>query len=171
MRTLVTGGVKSGKSSFALELAQARRFDTGEKGPRLRFLATAEAFDEEMREKIRLHRLERAAVWETIEEPVRIDEAVAGCGILDCIPMWLNNLYYRGIESQWPEILERLVAALPEEIVIVTNETGMGTIPVDLLSRRYHTDLGTINKRLARACDRVVLMVAGIPLVVKGPPL
>lgn len=161
MRTLITGGVKSGKSSFALEIAQ-REF--GE----LHFLATAEAFDEEMREKIRLHRLERAGRWVTVEEPVAIDEAMAECQILDCIPMWLNNLYFRERQGEWPAIIDRLLARLPRDIVIVTNETGMGTIPTDLLSRRYHADLGMINKRLGQGCDRVVLMVAGIPLAVKG---
>lgn len=161
MRTLITGGVKSGKSSYALKVAE-KEF------PLLRFLATAEAFDDEMREKIRLHRLERSGRWETVEESVEIDRAVAEYQILDCIPMWLNNLYFRNRQSEWPAILDRLLAVLPHDIVIVTNETGMGTIPADLLSRRYHADLGMVNKRLGQACDRVVLMVAGLPLVVKG---
>ncbi len=161
MRTLITGGVKSGKSSFALELAakEFREFN---------FLATAEAFDPEMKEKIRLHREERSRRFITVEEPVNIDAALRECQVLDCIPMWLNNLYFREREAEWPGILSRLVAGLPRDIVIVTNETGMGTIPLDAVSRRYHMDLGSVNKILARECDRVILMVAGIPLAVKG---
>ena len=161
MRTLITGGVKSGKSSYALERAREDFSDFS-------FLATAEAFDPEMEEKIRLHRLERAGRWVTYEEPVDIDRAVREKMILDCVPMWLNNLYYRERQDEWPVILGRFVERLPRDIVIVTNETGMGTFPLDPLSRRYHMDLGSVNKILARECDRVVLMVAGIPLAVKG---
>lgn len=161
MRTLITGGVKSGKSSYALELAE-KEFRV------FNFLATAEAFDSEMKEKIRLHRIERAERFITVEEPVDIDKAVRENQVLDCIPMWLNNLYFREREAEWPQILGRLVARLPRDIIIVTNETGMGTIPLDPVSRRYHMDLGSVNKTLARECDRVILMVAGLPLTVKG---
>ncbi len=161
MRTLITGGVKSGKSSYALELA-GKEFRT------FNFLATAEAFDPEMKEKIRLHKLERPERYITVEEPIDIDLAVRESQILDCIPMWLNNLYYRERQAEWPAILGRLVGRLPRDIVVVTNETGMGTIPLDPVSRRYHMDLGSVNKILARECDRVILMVAGIPFAVKG---
>ncbi len=160
MRTLLTGGVKSGKSRRALELA------ADFPAPRS-FLATATAFDDEMRDRIGRHRAERAGAFDTVEEPVDIDRALRASMILDCIPMWLNNLFYQGREAEWEGILDRLVAALPRDIVIVTNETGMGVIPADPVSRRYGMVLGLANARLAAAADRVELMVAGIPLKVK----
>ncbi len=160
MRTLIIGGVKSGKSRRALELA------LGFPDPR-RFVATAVAFDSEMREKIARHRAERGDRFETVEEPVRIDRAVAENCVLDCVPLWLNNLFHEGRESEADAILDSLELRLPANIVIVTNEIGMGLIPGDPDSRRYENELGRVNARLASAVDRVELMVAGIPLRVK----
>lgn len=160
MRTLLTGGVKSGKSSRALVLA-------AEFEKPWRFLATATAFDDEMRDRIERHKLERGRNWETVEEPIDIDTAVRERMILDCIPMWLNNLFFAEREAEWESILERFIASMPRDIVIVTNETGMGVIPADPISRRYGMALGIANARLAAAVDRVELMVAGLPLRVK----
>jgi adenosylcobinamide kinase/adenosylcobinamide-phosphate guanylyltransferase len=160
MRTLVTGGVKSGKSHHALELAAV----FGE--PR-RFLATALAFDDEMREKIARHKAERAGRFETIEEPLEIHEWLGERMILDCLPLWLNNLLYFERGEDFEAILGALIERLPRDIIIVTNEVGMGFVPVDPLARRYGVLLGTANARLAAACDRVILMVAGLPLRVK----
>ncbi|HET7838284.1 MAG TPA: bifunctional adenosylcobinamide kinase/adenosylcobinamide-phosphate guanylyltransferase [Rectinemataceae bacterium] len=160
MRTLITGGVKSGKSRHALELAM--EFPE----PR-RFLATAEAFDDEMRGKIARHRLERSDNFETIEEPIDIHERLAERMVLDCLPLWLNNLIHYGRESEFEVILSALIGRLPRDIVIVSNEVGMGFVPADALSRRYGVLLGTANARLAAVCDSVVLMVAGVPLRVK----
>ena len=162
MRTLITGGVKSGKSAYALIAAEA--FPT----PR-RFLATAEAFDDEMREKIRRHKAERADRFDTIEEPLAIHERLAERMILDCIPLWLNNMLYYGKEGEIDSTLHAFIERMPMDIVIVTNEVGSGFVPADALSRRYGVLLGGVNARLAAACDRVVLMVAGIPLDVKTP--
>lgn len=160
MRTLVTGGVKSGKSRHALELAADFA------APR-RFLATAVAFDDEMREKIARHRAERADRFDTVEEPLELHERMAERMILDCVPLWLNNVLYYGKEAEFEERLSLLVAGLPRDIVIVTNEVGMGFVPADPTSRRYGNLLGIANARLAAAADRVILMVAGIPLRVK----
>lgn len=160
MRTLITGGVKSGKSSRALQLAAEFT------GPR-HFLATATAFDDEMRDRIARHQAERANAFVTIEESVNIDLALQNRMIVDCIPMWLNNLFYLERDAEWEAILERFIAVMPGELVIVTNETGMGVIPSDPLSRRYGIALGLANARLARVVDRVELMVAGLPLRVK----
>jgi len=161
MRILLTGGVKSGKSSRALELS-------ADYGPGKRFLATAEAFDDEMRERIARHQAERAELgFITVEERYAIDEAVAERTVLDCIPMWLNNLFFAGREAEWSGIIDRLIARLPRDIVIVTNEIGMGVIPADPLSRRYGVALGAVNARLAAAVDSVELLIAGIPLRVK----
>jgi len=160
MRILVTGGVKSGKSRRALELALEFPEPRG-------FIATALAFHDEMRKKIARHKAERAGRFATTEEPIRIDQAVRENCILDCIPLWLNNIFYENRESEIDPIVGSLIERLPANIVIVTNETGMGVIPVDPLSRRYGNELGRINARLASAVDRVELMVAGIPLRIK----
>ncbi len=162
MRTLITGGVKSGKSRHALSIAL--EFPS----PR-HFLATAEAFDEEMRDKIRRHQDERAGQFITIEEPLALQPALRERMILDCIPLWLNNMFHYGKESEIDVAIEGLIAALPCDIVIVTNEIGMGFVPADALSRRYGNILGRVNARLAAACDRVILMVSGIALTIKSP--
>jgi adenosylcobinamide kinase / adenosylcobinamide-phosphate guanylyltransferase len=161
MRTLITGGVKSGKSRFALALAE-------EFGDARSFLATATGFDEEMRERIRNHKAERAGRFETIEEPIAIHERLREGMVLDCLPMWMNNLFFEGREAEFAPILTALVERMPRDIVIVTNEVGWGFIPPDPMSRRYGELLAQANGRIAAACDRVVLMVAGIPFAVKG---
>lgn len=160
MRTLITGGVKSGKSRHALELAL--EFPA----PRA-FLATAVAFDEEMRGKIARHRAERGDSFDTVEEPLDIHKRLVERMVLDCVPLWLNNIQYYGKEGEFEERLSALIAGLPRDIVIVTNEVGSGFVPPDPDSRRYGNLLGEANARLAAACDRVVLMVAGLPLRVK----
>jgi adenosylcobinamide kinase/adenosylcobinamide-phosphate guanylyltransferase len=160
MRILVTGGVKSGKSRHALELAES--FDE----PRS-FLATATAFDDEMRAKIAKHRAERAGRFETIEEPLLIHEVLRERMILDCLPLWLNNIFYYRKEAELEGILASLIERLPRDIVIVTNEVGLGFVPENAEARRYGNLLGAINARVAAACDRLILMVAGLPLRVK----
>lgn len=160
MRTLITGGIKSGKSSHALVLA-------GEFGEPRRFLATAEALDDEMRLRIARHVAERAGRFETVEEPLLIHERLAENMILDCLTLWVNNVMYYGREADFDAWLDAVVARLPKNIIIVTNEVGMGFVPADALSRQYGILLGRANARLASACDRVILMVAGQPLRVK----
>lgn len=162
MRTLITGGVKSGKSSYALTIASSF-------APPRRFLATATAFDDEMRAKIARHKEERGDRFETIEEPLDIQNRLTEGMILDCLPLWLNNMFYYEREADVDRALDELIERLPRDIVIVTNEVGMGFIPADALSRRYGNLLGRCNARVAAACDRVVLMVAGIPLDAKRP--
>lgn len=120
-----------------------------------------------MSEKITRHRAERGDAFETVEEPLRIDRAVREHCVLDCVPLWLNNLFFQGREAEADEILGSLLRRLPSSIVIVTNEIGMGVIPMDPMTRRYGEALGRINARLAAAVDRVELMVAGLPLRVK----
>jgi len=160
MRTLITGGVKSGKSTYALQLALA--FPE----PRY-FLATAEAFDEEMESRIARHKAERAHKFTTIEEPLEIQAELRERMVLDCLPLWLNNMFHYGREAGLDAAIESLIARLPRDIVIVTNEIGMGFIPADPVSRRYGDALGRLNAAVAAACDSVILMVAGLPVVVK----
>lgn len=161
MRTLITGGVKSGKSSYALSLAETE-FEARH------FLATAVAFDDEMRAKIVAHQDERAGRFDTVEEPFEIDRYLCEQLVIDCIPMWIGNLIHHGREHDVLPILGRLIDHLPHQVIIVTNETGMGNIPFDDATRRFNALLGKVNQRLALAVDRVLLMVSGYPVVVKA---
>jgi adenosylcobinamide kinase/adenosylcobinamide-phosphate guanylyltransferase len=162
MRTLITGGIKSGKSRQALLLAS--EFET----PRY-FLATAEAFDAEMKERIRRHRADRAEAFITIEEPLAIEDCLHENMVLDCVTVWMNNMLYYGKENSIPSALNTLMERLPRAIVIVTNEVGSGIIPADPLSRTFADLLGKANARLASVCDSVILMVSGIPVIIKQP--
>lgn len=168
MRTLITGGVKSGKSHRALEIARAELTFP------VFFIATAEIFDDEMRERVERHRAERSSANDgqdfiTVEEPVELGKAIreASPAVVDCLPMWVNNLMHYRRESDFETILSDFILNLPTHCIIVTNETGLGNIPFDEETRRYNRLLAEANRRLASASDRVELMVAGIPLRIK----
>ncbi len=160
MSVLITGGVKSGKSSHALRIA-------GEWQGVKYFLATAVAFDEEMKAKILRHQEERDLRFVTIEEPVFIDRHVQGPMILDCVTLWMNNIFFKELEERWEEILKNFLGHMHPDTVIVSNETGLGNIPADSMTRRYNNTLGNANKMIASAVDEVFLMVSGMPLRVK----
>ncbi|QQO07480.1 bifunctional adenosylcobinamide kinase/adenosylcobinamide-phosphate guanylyltransferase [Breznakiella homolactica] len=169
MRVLITGGVKSGKSSRALGLA-LENFS-----PPRYFIATAEKTDAEMEQRIARHRGERRGpdgndLFVTLEEPVDLPGAIARAGnmiLVDCIPMWINNLMYYKKTDLFPGFLEKITAAMPENIIFVTNETGLGNIPFDETTRQYNLLLAEANRELARMVHRVEFMVCGIPLTVK----
>jgi adenosylcobinamide kinase/adenosylcobinamide-phosphate guanylyltransferase len=168
MLILITGGVKSGKSRRALEIAKS------EWSFPVSFIATAETLDEEMRRRIEKHRQERKDLaggegFTTIEEPLELDRAIAAAGsrvLVDCIPMWVNNLLYYRRENDFDRILETFLKSV-KDCIVVTNETGMGNIPFDENTRRYNLLLAEANRRIAAAADRLELMVCGIPLRVK----
>ncbi|MDR2053473.1 MAG: bifunctional adenosylcobinamide kinase/adenosylcobinamide-phosphate guanylyltransferase [Treponema sp.] len=170
MVILITGGIKSGKSRRALELALEWRSPVS-------FIATAELLDDEMRERIARHREERARLaagtagggFATIEEPLELDRAIVQAGeraVVDCIPMWVNNLMYYRREGDFGRILDGLIAGM-RNCIVVTNETGLGNVPFDETTRRYNMLLAEAGRRIASAADRVELMVCGIPLRVK----
>ena len=168
---LILGGARSGKSRHAEALVERA-------GGRLVYLATAEPRDEEMRARIREHQRRRGDRWQTIEEPLDLFAVLAGhaapdCAILvDCLTLWLNNLMEA--ERNVEEETKRLVAALPGlggAIVFVSNEVGMGIVPENALARSFRDRAGRLNQQVAAAADRVVLVAAGLPLVLKGPPL
>jgi adenosylcobinamide kinase/adenosylcobinamide-phosphate guanylyltransferase len=166
MITLITGGIKSGKSHRALEIAKSEWVFP------VSFIATAEVLDDEMRLRIEKHRQERGEGFITIEEPLEPDRAVAAAGkqvLVDCIPMWVNNLLYYKRENDFSRILESFIANLKEcnDCIVVTNETGMGNVPFDADTRRYNMLLAEANREIAAAADHVELMVSGIPLRVK----
>ncbi len=170
--TLITGGARSGKSAYAQQLAAAF-------GQPVLFVATAEARDEDMRQRIERHRAGRPADWQTIEEPLSVAVALrARLGsrrdlpvvVLDCVTLLVSNLLLAGRAVQ-PEI-EALIHWQKQAAVTllaVTNEVGSGIVPDTALAREYRDALGLTNQTLAAAADRVVLLVAGLPLTVKQP--
>ncbi len=163
--TLVLGGARSGKSRFAEGLAAA--FD----GPRS-YVATAEAFDDEMRARIAKHRADRAgAGWTTIEAPLDPASAVRaaqGFVLLDCVTVWLGNLMHHGKTTG--EAVDRLCAALAEakgRIVLVSNEVGLSIVPENAMARRFRDEQGFANQKLAALADEVYFVAAGLPLKLK----
>ena len=169
MRILVTGGVKSGKSYRALCLARMEF-----SGP-VSFIATSEIMDEEMQQRIDRHRSERKRPdgtdeFTTIEEPLDVPAALrrsGGAAIVDCLPMWMNNILYYQKENELDAMLDAFIAAMPKDCIVVTNETGLGNIPFDETTRRYNRLLAEANRKIAAVADRVELLVSGIPLRVK----
>jgi adenosylcobinamide kinase/adenosylcobinamide-phosphate guanylyltransferase len=169
--TLVLGGVRSGKSRYAQQLA--------ERESRVIFVATAKASDDEMHRKIERHRSERPAEWITVEEPLELVQVLAqkarDCDVMvvDCLTVFAANLLETEGEDQ--SAIERRVEALCValqsascSVVLVSNEVGSGVVPAYPLGRRYRDLLGEINQSVARIADDVVLMVAGLPLALKG---
>lgn len=169
--TLVLGGVRSGKSRFALEMASGAE--------RVTFVATARLSDEEMRRKIERHRQERPAHWRTWEEPLKLDEAIAeseGASewiIIDCLTLFAANLQEAHSENQdaiWASI-DALCLALMKtngRVVLVSNEVGSGIVPAYAAGRQFRDVLGEMNQRVAAVANNVVLMVAGLPVWIKG---
>jgi len=169
--TLVTGGVRSGKSQMALTLAAGR-------GRRV-FLATAEPLDEEMRKRIKKHQEDRGASFLTVEEPIHLAEALDNLPadvdlvLIDCLTVWVGNLLHRkgADEGGFPEIDDFLtrLADPPCDLIIVTNEVGMGIVPANELARRFLDLAGWLNQKVAGIGTRVIFMVSGIPTVIKDP--
>lgn len=168
--TLVTGGARSGKSAFALQAAMARK--------RRAFIATATVTDGEMADRIGKHRRERGNDFLTIEEPLDPARAIAALppgteiAIVDCMAVWTANLMHKyGEERDSFDEIARYLACLekpPCDLVVVTNEVGMGIVPANALSRRFRDILGGLNREIARRADSVILMVCGLPMKLKG---
>lgn len=165
--TLVIGGARSGKSAFA------ERLITDSSRPR-RYIATAEAWDDEMRDRIARHREDRGQAWTTVEAPLDLaaalsevpqDEAV----LIDCATLWLTNhlLADHDLAAETSGLLAAL-AACPAPVVMVSNETGWGIVPENALARRFRDEQGRLNQRLATRAGLVVTVIAGLPLVLKG---
>jgi adenosylcobinamide kinase/adenosylcobinamide-phosphate guanylyltransferase len=168
---LILGGTRSGKSRYALSLAA--RFPE----PRL-FVATCEPGDEEMCARIAQHRLERGPRWETRETPLKLAAALTaardgyGVVLVDCLTMWLTNLMLKeqdnpaGLQQGLDDLLQAL-AARRRPTILVSNEVGWGIVPENPLAREFRDQAGRLNQRLAQLADLVVLVVAGIPLLLK----
>ena len=167
--TLILGGVRSGKSRFAQTLAQRTLLPVV-------YLATATPGDEEMRERIARHRAQRPSSWRTVEEPLELAPALQRiaerhCVVVDCLTLWLTNLLLLEDAVRAESAIEQfcdVLPASPHELVLVSNEVGSGIVPANALARRFSDTAGALHQRLAILCDRVVLMVAGIPQYLRG---
>lgn len=164
--TLVLGGARSGKSRYAEGLVAALP-------PPWVYVATAEALDHEMAARIRTHRARRGPSWRTIEAPRDLTAALAACAqapvLIDCLTLWLSNLLLAeaDIEADITGLEQALMAATTP-LALVANEVGYGIVPNSALGRRFRDLQGLLNQRIAARADRVVLVVAGLPLAVKG---
>lgn len=170
MKTLILGGVRSGKSRLAETLATRS-------GLRVIYLATAAAGDDEMRARIAQHRAQRPAHWQTVEEPIalaaclREHAAADTCLLVDCLTLWLSNLLCAEDAAQLSRERETLIDTLPTlpgRILLVSNETGLGVVPMGALSRRYLDEAGLLHQRLAERCEQVIFTLAGLPQVLRG---
>jgi adenosylcobinamide kinase / adenosylcobinamide-phosphate guanylyltransferase len=166
--TLVLGGARSGKSRYAEWLIATYP-------PPWIYVATAEARDDEMAERIAVHKARRDAGWQTVEAPHdladALDAAPAGAAVLvDCLTLWLSNLMEGpfDIEAQTAR-LQEVLAGRSGPTVLVSNEIGLGIVPDNALGRRFRDVQGTLNQKLAGQAQRVVMMVAGLPVAVKSP--
>jgi len=168
--TLVLGGARSGKSRYAESLIAALPPPWN---PPWAYVATAEAGDEEMAARIKSHRERRGANWRTIEAPRALKAALAARAgepvLVDCLTLWLSNLMLAesDIEAEIEQLEETLMAAAAP-VVLVANEVGSGIVPSFPLGRRFRDLQGILNQRIAARAERVVLMVAGLPLALKG---
>ncbi len=168
--TFVTGGSRSGKSRYALDC-------TMRSSPRA-FIATAIAFDQEMKDRIAAHQAERGDTFHVVEEPLDLAGAIAGLApstniaLIDCLTVWLGNLMHEhGDDGTYPEVevfLEMLDNP-PVDLVVVSNEVGMGIIPENAMSRRFRDLAGSLNQQVARKADMVAFVVSGIPMLIKQP--
>ncbi len=171
MRELILGGARSGKSTLAVRLA-------GSSGLAVTFVATATAGDAEMAERIARHRATRPTAWRVVEEPIALAATLrAECAadrfvVVDCLTLWLSNLLVADapLESERAALLDAL-ATLPGRVLLVANEVGLGIVPENALGRRFRDLAGLLNQAVAARCDRVTLVAAGLPIVLKGPPL
>lgn len=165
--TLVLGGARSGKSVHAEGLIEACP------APWL-YLATAQAWDDEMRARIALHRERRSGDWITRDVPIDLPEAVASASgpvLVDCLTLWLTNLILsEAAVDAATDALIAACAAAPGPVVLVGSEVGLGIVPENALARRFRDAAGRLHQRLAARADRVVFMVAGLPIFVKPQP-
>ncbi|MBJ2247014.1 MULTISPECIES: bifunctional adenosylcobinamide kinase/adenosylcobinamide-phosphate guanylyltransferase [Pseudomonas] len=173
MLQLILGGARSGKSRLAEKLAS-------DSGLTVTYIATSQPLDGEMNARVALHRQRRPDSWGLVEEPVELarvlreNAAADRCLLVDCLTLWLTNLLMLDDTQRLAverDLLLHTLASLPGEIIFVSNETGLGVVPLGELTRRYVDEAGWLHQALAEQCQRVVLTVAGLPLTLKGTAL
>lgn len=166
---LVLGGARSGKTSFAEKLALKH-------GRNPAYLATAEALDEEMEARVATHQGQRSKLFTTIEEPLELTAAILAARhehdviLIDCLTLWINNLLGAELDvmAAMDELDEVLQVVRNEQIILVSNEVGMGIVPENPLARSFRDISGISHQRIARQCESVYFIAAGLPLVMKG---
>lgn len=166
-RLFVLGGARSGKSRYAQARAEAL-------GGRPMFIATAEAFDDEMRDRIARHRADRDSRWRTVEAPRELAAAIDALRgaepvvLVDCLTLWVSNLLLA--DADIPRASDQLcdaIARFDGALILVANEVGLGIVPDNALARRFRDAAGLLNQAVARVSDEVVLLTAGLPLTLK----
>lgn len=172
---LVLGGARSGKSTHAEKLVTGTLHGAAPQAAV--YIATAEAGDVEMATRIMAHRTRRGSHWTTIEEPLKLDEALTSAAgqhrpvLVDCLTLWLSNLMLGGSDvDEATDDLLRAVGEVAVPVVFVSNEVGLGVVPDTPLGRSFRDAQGRLNMRMAERADRVILMTAGLPLTLKDRP-
>lgn len=169
MRELILGGARSGKSALAEQIAD-------HSGLEVVYIATAEARDGEMGERIAHHQARRPEQWLSIEEPLHLaatlqQQAAANrCLLVDCLTLWLSNLLAAGdtvFECEREALLE-ILPQLPGRLIFVSNEVGLGIVPMGELTRKFCDESGRLHQTVASLCDRVTFVTAGLPMILKG---
>lgn len=170
MRSLILGGARSGKSALAERMAEAS-------GEEVVYVATAQPGDAEMAARIAHHRARRPAHWRSVEEPLALAETLytharpGRCVLVDCLTLWLSNLLGDADTARFARERAALLDALPAlpgTLLLVSNEVGLGVVPMGELSRRFVDEAGRLHQALAAVCERVVFVAAGLPLALKG---
>ena len=167
----VLGGARSGKTRHALKAAEARAAETG---GRLVMIATAEALDGEMAERIARHQAERGPAWTTIEAPRALAHTLRGLAprdvcVVDCLTLWLTNLMLDEtmIEPEVEGLVAALAASAADDLILISNEVGQGIVPDNALARRFRDEAGWMHQAVAAAADRVVVVQAGLAHILK----
>lgn len=169
--SLILGGIRSGKSRWAEQLAHTMQ-------PSVTYIATAQAHDQEMQDRIQNHQKRRPLHWKLIEEPYSLGTQINNhqspncCLVIDCLTLWITNLLLHPDPLAWPQERALFLTALRDNqssLIIVSNETGLGIIPLGELSRRFVDEAGVLHQELARQADTVIWMVAGLPQYLKKP--
>ena len=168
MKALITGGVRSGKTRRALELCASL-------GKERIYLATSQAWDEEMSQRIARHKAERDETWQTIEEPLNIAPLLHQPGrvvLVDCLTLWMSNLLHtheeeEPVHAEVRALVQAMLSA-PNPVILVTNEVGFGSVPMNALGRRFRDHAGWLAQAVAASADRVELCCAGLQIRMKG---
>ena len=179
MLELVIGGARSGKSAYAEQCAlEYTKSNSKSTNGSVLYIATATAGDEEMAARIHHHQKSRPESWQTIEEPIKLANALIQASeqsefiIVDCLTLWVTNLLAIDIEQRQREI-DLVLSVLPKltsSVIFVTNEIGMGVVPLGEETRRFVDEAGRLHQHLATQCHRVTQMIAGIPSRIKNEP-
>jgi len=173
MIELVIGGARSGKSCYAEKQAT-------ESGKTVKYIATAEAGDLEMQARINRHRQNRPQQWQTVEEPIKLAEVIRQesdaefCLLVDCLTLWLTNILFDKQGKLQQAVFEKETAALFDtlsnytgQLILVTNEVGLGVVAMDKMTRRFVDEAGLLHQKIAAISNKVVLVTAGLPQVLK----